>query len=474
MVGEEFDLIIVGAGTSGMAAAIAAGSKGGRVLLLDAANSWGGTLHVASGWLSGAGTAVQRAHGITDTPEEHLADLLRISKGTIDETLAAKAVVSMPRAVDWLTEHGFELSPDSPMYGFNHEPYRKQRYYVGVNMARSVLAVLDRELLTLVEQGSVDFRPRHEVLELVREGDRIVGVTAGSSTGTSEFRGMSVVMATGGYNADPELFASLSGRTLYSRDAYPHSLGAGHRLGLSAGGFLRGAENFWCSFGSVLESFDYPSPTYCRPEHRPEVRQPWEITVNLAGERFVAEDNPSVDAREAALMIQPKQLRFIVFDDEILDAAPPIIPGWTADDIRTHCGAHPMFHTAPTIEALAEAMGVPPLGLRRTVEEFNQSRDGDDPWGRVHRPRAIGSAPFYAITVHGTSVTSAAGLAVDEHLRVLRADGGIFDGLYAVGELLGSGQLQGSAFCGGMLATPALAFGFELGSTLAVRPSSGA
>jgi fumarate reductase flavoprotein subunit len=468
-VSEEFDLIIIGAGTSGMAAAIAAGERGGYVALLDAAESWGGTLHVASGWLSGAGTTVQRERGITDTPEEHLEDLVRISKGTIDATLAAKAVVSMPRAVDWLVEHGYELSADSPMHGFNHEPYRKPRYYVGANMARSILTVLDRELRPLVETRRVDFRPRTDVVDLVMEGDRVVGVMASSPDGLSELRARSVVMATGGYNSDPELFASLSGRTLYARDSYPHALGAGHRLGLSAGGFLRGAENFWCSFGSVLESFDYPSPTYCRPEHRPEVRQPWEITVNLHGERFVAEDDPSVDAREAALMAQPEQRRFTMFDEEILESAPPMIAGWTADDIRRHSGEHPMFHSADSVEALAEAMGVPPQALRGTVEEFNRSRDGADPWGRVHRPRPISRGPFYAIAIHGTSVTSAAGLAVDEHLRVLREDGEIVKGLYAVGELLGSGQLQGSAFCGGMLATPALAFGFELGATLACR-----
>ena len=463
----DFDLIIVGAGTSGMAAAIAAARAGGRILLLDAAEKWGGTLHVATGWLSAAGTRLQRECGIDDSPNEHLQDLVRISKGTINQELAHKAVLLMPDTFDWLVENGFEVSPECPVHGANHEPYSKARYYVGANKGRSVLAVLERILRPMINSWQVDFRPAHEVISLIRQGDRVIGVRTSSSAGENEFRAPHVVLASGGYNSDPVEFERLSGRVLYARDSYPFATGAGHGLGVSAGGYLRGGENFWCSFGSVLDSFNYPSPTLCQPEHRPEVRKPWEISVNRRGERFVAEDNPSVDAREAALMEQPDQIRFIVFDEGILDSAPPLILGWSAADIRAHSNVHPMFNSAQSVAGLAQAVGVPSAVLEATVQAYNETLEGRDPLGRTHMPLPISQPQFYAITVHGTSVTSAAGLAVDEKLRVIREDGVPVDGLYAIGELLGSGILQGKAFCGGMLATPALAFGLELGATLA-------
>lgn len=464
---DEFDLLIVGAGTAGMAASIFAGAAGARVLLLDAAPEWGGTLHVATGWLSGAGTAVQREHGITDTPAAHLDDLLRISKGTIDRELAAKAVELMPAAFDWLMEHGFSLDPDCPTYGWNHEPYRERRYYIGTDKARSILLVLDAQLRPLVESGAVDFRPEHRVTALTLDGDRVSGAAVEHMGETFSVRARNTIVATGGYNADPDFFREQSGRKLYASDAYPYSVGAGHRMILEVSGGLRGGENFWSSFGAVLDGFDYPASTLCRPEHRPEARPPWEITVNRRGERFVAEDEPSVDAREAALLAQPDQIRFIVFDEAILTQAPDLIPGWTADDIRARCGAHPMFHAAPTMAELAKRMGVPAEALETTVAAYNDALDGDDPFGRTFRPLPVRTAPYYAITVHATSVTSAAGIVVDDELRVLRADGSPIASLYAAGEDLGSGILQGQAFCGGMLATPALAFGMELGAKLA-------
>lgn len=464
---EDFDLLIIGAGTAGMAAAITAGQAGARVLLLDSAPEWGGTLHVATGWLSGAGTVVQREHGIVDSPAAHLNDLTHISKGTIDQELTAKAVELMPAAFDWLMEHGFSLAPECPLYGFNHEPYSERRYYVGTDKARSILSVLDAQLKPLVDVGIVDFRAEHRVTALELKGDRVTGATLELDGRAQSVVARNTILATGGYNSNASLFRSISGRTLYARDSYPYAQGAGHAMVTAIGGRLRGAENFWSSFGSVLDSFDYPAPTLCRPEHRPEARAPWEITVNKRGERFVAEDNPSVDDREAALLEQPDQIRFIVFDEEILEHAPALIPGWTANDIRARCNTHPMFHSATTIVALADSMGVSASVLDATVDAYNASRIGTDPFGRTYRPLPVERAPYYAITVHATSVTSAAGITVDAELRVLDSDGNPIQSLYAAGENLGSGILQGQAFCGGMLATPALAFGMELGRELA-------
>jgi fumarate reductase flavoprotein subunit len=81
-------------------------------------------------------------------------------------------------------------------------------------------------------------------------------------------------------------------------------------------------------------------------------------------------------------------------------------------------------------------------------------------------PAPIAKAPFYAIRLQGTSSTSTVGLAINDDLQVIRTDGTVVPGLYAVGELLGSGQLMGSSFCGGMMGTPALTFGRLLGQRL--------
>ena len=93
-------------------------------------------------------------------------------------------------------------------------------------------------------------------------------------------------------------------------------------------------------------------------------------------------------------------------------------------------------------------------------------KTGVDPLGREHHPLPIAMGPFYAIRTQATAVTAAAGLTVDASLRMLRTDGSAIPGLFAAGEVLGAGSLQGKAYSGGMMVTPALTFGRLLGEQL--------
>ena len=81
-------------------------------------------------------------------------------------------------------------------------------------------------------------------------------------------------------------------------------------------------------------------------------------------------------------------------------------------------------------------------------------------------PLPIAKPPFYIARHQGYNVTSCVGVGVDKSLRVTRQDGRVIEGLYASGEILGSGQLMGNATEGGMMVTPALTFGRLLGQHL--------
>jgi fumarate reductase flavoprotein subunit len=453
-----WDAIVIGGGTSGLPAAIFAARRGARVLLCDAADKLGGTLHLAQGQLSAAGTKVQKAKGIADTPAEHLADIMRISKGTVDRDLVALAVENAAETFDWLMDRGFDMVPDHPVNGRAHEPYSKLRYYWGVDWGRSILKVLLAELEPEVARGAVTVRLGTAMRDLVVEHGAVRGVVVESADGGREtLYGRNVVLASGGYAANAALFEDLNGVPLYGALAYPYSQGDGLTLALKFGAALGGRENYLSNFGVVLEHDRYPSPVFGRANTYPEQRMPWEIYVNARGERFIAEDNPSVDAREHALLAQPGLRYWIVFDDAIFRAAP-------RDEIAAQFGRHPMFLRAATLPDLAAAAGLPADALAKTVAAYNAGRAaGPDPLGRLHRPAPIAVPPFYAIRQQGTSSTSTVGLRVNRDFQVLRQDGNPVLGLYAVGELLGSGQLMGSSFCGGMMGTPALTFGRLLG-----------
>ncbi len=462
-----WDTIVVGAGTVGLTLAIFAAQRGGRVLLLDVADVTGGSLHVSTGQMSAAGTALQRARGITDTPQEHYDDLQRISRGTIDPVLARLAVFNAAPTFDWLFSRGFEPLPGHPVNGEAHEPYSKPRYYWGGEGGRSIMKVLQREVQAPVERGKVSILLQHDVYELQQSRDgRVRGVRVRDASGAErEFTGRSVVLATGGYAADPQVYARLSGRPQYINLSYRHCRGRGIELGLAAGGTLRGIENYMSNYGLVLASDDYPASVFARPSDFPQKRKPWEIHVNAEGRRFVREDVPSVDAREQSLLWQTGGRRWIVFDQAILDAAPPVLQNFTPEDLRGAFDGHPWFTRAESVAALARASGIDAAGLEGSIAMYNYGvKTGIDPLGREHHPLPIAKPPFHAIRTQATAVTAAAGLTVDESLRALRADGSPIAGLYVAGELLGAGSLQGKAYSGGMMVTPALTFGRLLGS----------
>lgn len=469
----HYDVIIVGAGTAGIPAAIFAGRRGGQILLIDAAPSVGGTLFLSTGQMSAAGTRLQRAKGIDDSADLHFDDVMRISRKTADADLVRLAVDEAAPTFDWLMESGFEPILEHPILGSAHEPYSTKRYVWSPNLGHGILQTLHAELQPLLDSGQVELLLSSPVTALVTdETGAVTGVRVRSEDRERVFYGSSVVLASGGYNANPAMFEKLSGYRHYCNMAYPFANGAGIGLALSVGGYVRGRQNYLCNFGSILANKEYPANRLARFNTVPEEREPWEIYVNTNGERFVCEDEPSVDIREHALLEQPDLRYWIVFDSEILNDAPPGVRTWSREDIRAAFEEQVMFTQGDTLEALAGESGIDSAGLARTVAEYNQAvLRGVDSLGRKHLPRAINKPPFYAIRLQGHSVTSTVGIAVNSELRVTRPDGSTVDNLYAAGEVLGAGQTMGRAFVGGMMVTPALSLGRYLGQNLPLPAS---
>ena len=128
---DSWDVIIVGAGSTGLPAAIFAAQRGGRVLHLEADSRVGGTLHWSSGQIAAAGTRLQKRLGIEDSAEAHYADAQRITNNTIDPVLGKLAIDNAADTIDWLEDIGFEFAAEAPQAGVVHEPYTVRRYYWG-------------------------------------------------------------------------------------------------------------------------------------------------------------------------------------------------------------------------------------------------------------------------------------------------------------------------------------------------------
>lgn len=472
---DTYDAIVIGGGTAGIPTAIFAAKRGGRVLIIEAASVIGGTLFLSSAQMSAAGTKLQASRGITgDSWQSHYDDVMRLSKGTADPDIVSFWTQNAAAAFDWLMDSGYEVFPEHPVKGTNHDPFSHRRYAWNPEGGRAVLAVLEDQLQPHLDSGAVTLKVNTEATELIQDDSgTVIGVATVNADGKTErFMGKNVVLTSGGYSANPDMFEDLEGAIDYVDSTYPYSQGAGITLGLSVGGYVRYAENRLPLFGAILSDDDYPSTIAAIARHYPPQRPPWEIIVDADGKRFLQEDVPSHDAYEEALLTLPDEQCWTVWDQEIHNQAPPLVRKsfgqMLADDIPDAWDeGYPNFFKADTLDALANKMGVDAGGLQSTVAQYNQAVEtGEDELGRTHLPLPIQKPPFYGVRLHSWTLGSAGGLAVDKDLAVIKQDGTPVGNLYAAGELLGSGATSGRGRSGGSSVTPAIAFGKLLGERI--------
>lgn len=329
-------------------------------------------------------------------------------------------------------------------------------------------------LLKSVLDAGVDLLTSVADVDLLREGDRIAGVTVAGVKRMRARRG--VVLATGGFSHDAGLRAQLlPARTGPSSAAAASNTGDGLRLGLAQGARL--------SADHVNNAFWVPSSRFVRDDGTPAVYphtvtdrgKPGVIAVDRRGKRFVNEAQSYHEFVQAMFRA---------------DA----IPAWLVCDRkalwRYGLGAVRPFtrrldpyldrgylRRAPSLAALAQSIGVDAAGLEATVHRFNaDALDGiDREFGKgsnayhryvgdaAHRPNPclapIAEAPFHAIELHPGDLGTSAGLITDAQARVLDADGEVIAGLYACGNDMGS-MMKGAYPGPGITLGPAIVFGY--------------
>lgn len=465
---EIFDVIVVGAGTAGLPAAICAANRGANVLLIEAADDVGGTLHWSSAQMSAARARLQKHKGIDDHPDLHFADVMRISNGNANPILVRQAVDEAATTIDWLDDLGFDFDPACPTLFYGHQAYGRARTYWGQDQGASLIAVFRPLLQAHIHAGRIQLLLRTRFESLRVEKGVVVGVTAKDAQGaTVAARAKNVVLTSGGYAANVELYREIQNRTQYQKAFCPTAQGDGLLAARAVGAQVINGHLYTISTLTVLKDDVFPSPLSLRVNTIPQNRPPWEIWVNDHGVRFVAEDEPVIDAREKALEQQPHKRMWIVFDDVIRRESPDIVMSWFEPPMADPYNKHKAFFKAGTLAELAALCGLPAEALSDSVADYNRGqKDASDRFGRAHMPRAIAEGPYYAIRQQGGALSTTGGLAVDAQLRVVNQAGQPIGNLYAAGEVIGAGQTMGDAAVGGMMVTPALTFGRLLGQTI--------
>lgn len=464
MSAAQVDVLVIGAGTAGIPAAVFAGRRGARVMLADSEPRVGGTLHVSSGHMSAAGTRLQAERGVEDSAQAHYDDVMRISKGTANPALLKVATQHAAGTIDWLMDEGFDMGPECPVIAYSHEPYLVPRTYWGRNKARSILDVLQRLLDEAVAANQVSLHLHTRLKSLEPQGAGTWSATLATEGSETQVLARQVVLATGGYGGNPELFSRVTGHPLLS-PAPACADGSGLEIALRLGGRVQNQGIYLPTVAGVPQApgshyVDHDRKSNLTPQHRP----PWEVYVNLQGERFMVEDDPSPDARERALKQQPELAFWVVFDQAILDKAPPLFVNTPREELLSRFDTHSAYRRADTLGELARICALPGHKLLDTMVQYNAAVTAQsDPLGRRHLPAPVSTGPFYAIRHQGITLRCWAGLEVDASMRVIDTKGEPLPGLFACGEIIGGAALSGDSFASGMSLTPALTFGRLLG-----------
>lgn len=477
---NRWDVLIVGAGNAGLPCAIEAASLGLRTLLVEKDVRIGGCLHTTGGHLSAAGARRQQLAGIDDCVQWHLDDIAAITGGTHRDDIVRVAVEHAAETVDWLDDNGFRFAPETPRIVYGHPPYRVARSYYGPDGGLSLLEVFSRLIDEQVSSGRLEVWTDSPLIDLkagtatVNGQPKVAAATVLRRGTETRVQADAIVLATGGFAADAELFEAIEGFPLVSA-AHPTDTGDGLVLAQHLGAALQGEGKFLPTFGGLPHP---TTPGRVQWEDRPVLttpeRAPWEIYVDASGRRWVREDAESIDTKERALVAEVPDLVFwTIFDDRGRRESVPMVVGWSPQDIAEKANDRAGVYSAASIAELARTAGIDPPGLQATIDQYNRAVavGRDEAFSREFLPAPIAEPPFFAMRNHGIALLTYAGLDVDVTARVRRSDGQVFANLFAIGEAMGGAATHGHAILSGMTCTPAIVYGRLVARDLAQKAS---
>jgi len=461
-VATVYDVVVVGGGNAAMCAALSAREAGARVLVLEKApEAWRGgngfftaggfrfafksfdELRTLIGDLSDQEAAQMEVDPYTE--DNFYDDLMRVTEECADPDMALLLVRESQNTVRWMKDRGIRWIP---MFG--RQAYKvggKFRFWGGLVLEAvgGGPGLIDMEYASAAKAG-IDVRFETKATRLVTDDrGRVTGILVRTPDGTETIDTGAVVLASGGFEANPEMRTRYLGPNweLARVRGTPYNTGDGIRMAIDIGALPWG---HWSGCHSV--QWDLNAPWHGDRKVGDNFQKhsyPVGIIVNLRGERFVDEGadfrNYTYVKYGRAVIGQPRRTAFQIFDQKVVDI------------LREEYRIREVTKAeANTFEELARKLEIDVPGFVKTVTEFNAAVMKDVPFnpavkdGRGTRglalpksnwAQALDTPPYvgYAVT---TGITfTFGGLKIDDAGRVIDCEQRAIPGLFAAGELVG-------------------------------------
>lgn len=447
----DADIIIVAAGLSGLAAAVAAAEKGASVIAFEKANTTGGAANMGMGPL-GIGSRLQKEQMVTITPGEAFRKHMHFTHYRVDARIVREYYFKSGDTINWLQDMGVRFAGVQRAFSApeNTRPYSDGEFTWHVVLAEDgtvgprCASAMVKALTERANDLGVQFMLETPVKQILMEEGEAIGVVAVDKNGEEiECTGGAVIIATGGFGCNPKMIKEETeyefGKTIYNF-AIPGIDGDGLRMAWEAGaGKTQPIMEIMYQLPDNLNHFILDGA----------FRQPC-LWVNKNGERFMPEDQiANTTFTGNAIGAQPGKIAFSIFDEKLLNHYKK-----DGGDIYSHVHPHDLYDhfdsqwekdleagyepicEADSVEELAEKAGIDPLALAATVEEYNRMCEaGHDEIFEKDRAylQPIGGGKLYCCRQNVGAYGSLGGILVNYKMEVMNKDHKSIPGLYAVG-----------------------------------------
>jgi tricarballylate dehydrogenase len=460
MANAKFDLLVAGGGCAALCAALSAREHGARVLVLERAprEERGGNSAFAAGGFRVVYHGLDDASKFTEltdeqiattdfedyTAEKYLDDLMRTTEYRIDPALAQVMVGHSTNTLLWLVRHGVRFVPRYGSQAFLHEG--RHRFFGGLVVGTRGGEALMDALYQAAEKQGIKVRYDAQVMSLLHGESGVEGAHIVTSRGEDEVRSRAVVLASGGFESNPEW------RKLHMGAAWEHAKVRGTRYNTGDGIRMAleiGAQPFGEWSGAHTCEWDVNAPAYGDREIAEAYSKhsyPLGVLLNANGERFLDEGadirNFTYAKYGRVIMDQPQQLAWQAFDAKVTHLL-----------AKSYRISKVTRVSADTLEQLAQNLdGVNHTQALKTLRDFNAAvmtevpfnptaKDGRGTRGltipKSNWAQSIDTPPFEAFAVTGGISFTFGGIKINTKGQVIDKQEKSIAGLYAAGELVG-------------------------------------